>query len=90
MRTMARATLANLRRWWKEAIALGVCVLAGFTAAGPAGGVAVFLTMGVGWLIGFFHRQAPFFETIRRMDANLAAALADDEPPASGRHLHSV
>ena len=75
MRTITGAVLASLGRWWKELIVVGVCVLAGFTPSGPGGGVALFAALGIGWLIGFFHRHAPFFQVIRGMDAKLDRAL---------------
>jgi hypothetical protein len=85
------AALSNLRAWWKEAIGIGVCVLAGFTSAGPAGGVAVFIVLLIGWGIGFSHRYGPIWQTIRRMDAKLNEALAaDDRPVAKVRHLRGL
>lgn len=91
MKATVRAALGNARNWWPEGICAALCIAIGLSSKGiaPAIGLACFI--GAGWAMGFRKRHRPLWEVLRRMDAKLDAALADDdEPVAEVRHLHSV
>ena len=89
----ARVARANLRAWWPEILCAGILVAIAFAGQKDDPLFAVFcgLIGAAFWAMGFRHRHRPVFEVIRRMDAKLDAALADDDGPvAEVRHLYSV
>jgi hypothetical protein len=90
---MARAVRAYLRTWWPEGLFLAVMAAVALAGQPDDPLFAIFCTIvcAIGWGMGFRHRHRPIIEVIRRMDAKLDDALAqDDRPVAEVRHLHSV